>query len=52
LIVRFILYLAFRIVPELILHTMTNAVNSIIMQASANSMFHSISKDFKNITNT
>ncbi len=49
--VRFILYPAFRIVPEPILHAMTNAAISIIMQASTNSMFHSISKDFKNITN-
>jgi hypothetical protein len=49
--VRFILYPAFRIVPEPILRAMTNAAISIIMQASTNSMFHSINKDFKNITN-
>ena len=48
--VRFILYPAFRIVPQPILHAMTNAAISIIMQASTNSMFHSITKDF-NITN-
>ena len=47
--VRFILYPAFRIVPEPILHAMTNAAISIIMQASTNSMFHSINKDIKNI---
>ena len=46
--VRFILYPAFRIVPQPILHAMTNAAISIIMQASTNSMFHSITKDFNN----
>ncbi len=49
--VRFILYPAFRIVPEPILHAMTNAAISIIMQVSTNSMFHSITKDFNRITN-
>ncbi|MFZ4526797.1 MAG: hypothetical protein ACOYOE_15045, partial [Chlorobium sp.] len=48
--VRFVLYPAFRIVPQPILHAMTNAAISIIMQASTNSMFHSITRDF-NITN-
>ncbi|MEI6639308.1 MAG: DUF1997 domain-containing protein [Chlorobium sp.] len=49
--VHFTLYPAFRIVPEPILHAMTNAAISIIMQASTNTMFHSISRDFKNIRN-
>jgi hypothetical protein len=49
--VRFILYPAFRIVPEKILHAMTNAGMSLIMQTSTNKMFHSITKDFNSITN-
>lgn len=48
--VCFILYPAFRIVPENILHAMTNAGMSIIMQTSTNKMFHSITKDFDKIT--
>jgi hypothetical protein len=47
--VRFILYPAFRIIPEKILHAMTNAGMSLIMQTSTNKMFHSITKDFNNI---
>ena len=50
--VRFVLYPAFRIVPQPILHAMTNAAISIIMQASTNSMFHSITKDFNKIIET
>ena len=46
--VRFILYPAFRIIPEKILHAMTNAGMSMIMQTATNKMFHSISKDFEN----
>ncbi len=44
--VRFVLYPAFRIVPEKILHAMTNAGMSMIMQSATNKMFHSITKDF------
>ncbi len=47
--VRFILYPAFRIVPEKILHAMTNAGMSMIMQNATNKMFHSITKDFNRI---
>jgi hypothetical protein len=47
--VRFTLYPAFRIVPEKILHAMTNAGMSMIMQTSTNKMFHSITKDFDNV---
>ncbi len=47
--VRFILYPAFRIIPEKILHAMTNAGMSMIMQTSTNKMFHSITKDFDNV---
>ncbi len=50
--VRFTLYPAFRIIPENILHSMTNAGMSMIMQTSTNKMFHSITKDFKNIRKT
>jgi hypothetical protein len=46
--VRFILYPAFRIIPEKILHAMTNAGMSMIMQTATNKMFHSITKDFEN----
>ena len=44
--VKFVLYPAFRIIPEKIIRTMTNAGMSMIMQTATNSMFHSISKDF------
>lgn len=47
--VRFILYPAFRIIPEKILHAMTNAGMSMIMQTATNKMFHSITKDFESI---
>jgi hypothetical protein len=47
--VRFILYPAFRIIPEKILHAMTNAGMSMIMQTATNKMFHSITKDFGSI---
>ena len=50
--VRFTLYPAFRIVPEKILHAMTNAGMSIIMQTSTNKMFHSITRDFNNMKKT
>jgi hypothetical protein len=46
--VRFVLYPAFRIIPEQIIRAMTNAGMSMIMQTSTNRMFHSISKDFGN----
>lgn len=46
--VRFVLYPAFRIIPEQIIRTMTNAGMSFIMQSATNRMFHSISKDFGN----
>jgi len=49
--VRFILYPAFRIIPENILHAMTNAGMSMIMQTATNRMFHSITKDFNKIRN-
>lgn len=45
--VHFILYPAFRIIPEKIIRSMTNAGMSIIMQTATNKMFHSITKDFK-----
>ena len=47
--VRFVLYPAFRIIPEQIIRTMTNAGMSMIMQTATNRMFHSISKDFGHI---
>lgn len=47
--VRFTLYPAFRIVPEAILRTMTNAGMSLIMQTSTNKMFHLITNDFNTI---
>ncbi len=50
--VHFLLYPAFRIVPEKILHAMTNAGMSMIMQTSTNKMFHSITKDFASIRHT
>ena len=45
--VSFVLYPAFRIIPEKIIRAMTNAGMSMIMQTSTNKMFHSITKDFK-----
>lgn len=47
--VRFVLYPAFRIIPEQIIRAMTNAGMSMIMQTATNKMFHSISKDFGQI---
>ncbi|HCD36799.1 DUF1997 domain-containing protein [Chlorobium phaeovibrioides] len=47
--VSFVLYPAFRILPEPIIRTMTNAGMSMIMQTATNKMFHSISKDFGGI---
>lgn len=44
--VRFILYPAFRIIPEKIIRAMTNAGMSMIMQTATNRMFQSITKDF------
>jgi hypothetical protein len=44
--VRFVLYPAFRIIPEQIIRSMTNAGMSLIMQTATNRMFQSISKDF------
>jgi hypothetical protein len=44
--VRFILYPAFRIIPEQIIRTMTNAGMSFIMQTATNKMFKSMAKDF------
>ena len=47
--VRFTLYPAFRIIPEQIISTMTNACMCMIMQSATNKTFHSISKDFVKI---
>jgi hypothetical protein len=44
--VKFILYPAFRIIPEQIIKVMTNAGMSLIMQSATNKMFQSISNDF------
>lgn len=44
--VKFILYPAFRIIPEQIIKAMTNAGMSLIMQSATNRMFQSISNDF------
>ncbi|NTU92240.1 MAG: hypothetical protein HGB01_05695 [Chlorobiaceae bacterium] len=44
--VKFILYPAFRIIPEGIIRAMTNAGMSLIMQTATNKMFQSISNDF------
>jgi hypothetical protein len=44
--VKFVLYPAFRIVPEQIIRAMTNAGMSLIMQTATNKMFQSISNDF------
>ncbi|NTU67899.1 MAG: hypothetical protein HGB02_03350 [Chlorobiaceae bacterium] len=44
--VKFILYPAFRIIPEQIIRSMTNAGMSFIMQTATNKMFQSISNDF------
>ncbi|NTV02569.1 MAG: hypothetical protein HGB04_07265 [Chlorobiaceae bacterium] len=44
--VKFILYPAFRIIPEQIIRAMTNAGMSFIMQTATNKMFQSISNDF------
>ncbi|NTW70096.1 MAG: DUF1997 domain-containing protein [Chlorobiaceae bacterium] len=47
--VRFMLYPAFRIIPEKIIRAMTNAGMSMIMQTATNRMFNTISKDFDKI---
>jgi hypothetical protein len=47
--VKFLLYPAFRIIPEKIIRAMTNAGMSMIMQTATNRMFHIISKDFDKI---
>ena len=47
--VRFVLYPAFRIVPNKILRSMTNSAMSLIMQTATKMMFNGISKDFKKI---
>ncbi len=44
--VSFILYPAFRVVPEKVVRSMVSAGMSLIMQTSTNRMFHKISKDF------
>jgi hypothetical protein len=44
--VKFVLYPAFRIIPEQIIRAMTNAGMSLIMQTATNKMFQSISNDF------
>ena len=44
--VRFVLYPAFRIIPEQIIRAMTNAGMSLIMQTATNKMFQRISNDF------
>lgn len=49
--VRFVLYPAFRIMPNKILRSMTNSAMSLIMQTATNMMFNGISKDFKKIQN-
>lgn len=47
--VHFTLYPAFRVIPEKIISTMTNAGMSLIMQTATNKMFQSISNDFGTI---
>lgn len=47
--ITFELYPIFRIFPEKIITTMTNAGMSMIMQISANQMFQSILSDFRSI---
>ncbi len=47
--ITFELYPIFRIFPEKIITSMTNAGMSLIMQMSTNQMFQSILSDFKNI---
>ena len=47
--VRFTLYPAFRIIPEKVIKSMTNAGMSFIMQTATDKMFRSISKDFGKI---
>jgi len=44
--VRFTLYPAFRIIPESVIRSMTNAGMSFIMQSATDKMFRSISRDF------
>ncbi|NTW56143.1 MAG: DUF1997 domain-containing protein [Chlorobiaceae bacterium] len=46
--VRFLLYPAFRIIPEQVVRKMINTGISLIMQTATNRMFHCISKDFGN----
>jgi hypothetical protein len=47
--VRFVLYPAFRIIPEQIIRNMANAGMSFIMQTATNKMFQRISTDFAEI---
>ncbi|NTU52839.1 MAG: hypothetical protein HGA97_03885 [Chlorobiaceae bacterium] len=47
--VSFLLYPAFRIVPEKVVRTMVSTGMSLIMQTATNSMFQKISKDFGTI---
>lgn len=47
--VRFILYPAFRIIPEQIIRSMTNAGMSLIMQTATNQMFNRIAADFGHV---
>ncbi len=47
--VKFMLYPAFRIIPEKVIKNMTNAGMSFIMQNATEKMFRSISKDFGKI---
>lgn len=47
--VKFTLYPAFRIIPESIIKSMTNAGMSFIMQSATDKMFKSISRDFGGI---
>jgi hypothetical protein len=47
--VSFLLYPAFRIVPEKVVRTMVNTGMSLIMQTATNHMFQKISKDFGTI---
>jgi len=47
--VSFLLYPAFRIVPEKVVRTMVSTGMSLIMQTATNHMFQKISKDFGKI---
>jgi hypothetical protein len=47
--VRFLLYPAFRIVPEKVVRTMVSTGMTVIMQTATNHMFQKVSKDFGKI---